>query len=102
MAQPVVSADRVIVAAELTQLPVDTDCLIPMVKIAVSNVTSSGKAITTVLADAGYWSPDRVAKLDADLRLRDRASQRTVSVLVVPRSIRDWGTPHAVRYLGRR
>jgi Transposase DDE domain len=39
-----------------------------MVEIAVSNVASSGKAITTVLADAGDWSPDHVvAKLDPDL-----------------------------------
>ena len=67
-AQAVVSADQVIVAAELTQLAVDTDCLVPMVEVAVTNVASSGKAITTVLADAGYWSPDHVvAKLDPEL-----------------------------------
>jgi transposase len=60
-AQAAVSRDQVIVAAAVLQEPVDTDALQPMVIMAKSGVAHVRKDIGTVVADAGYWSPENGA-----------------------------------------
>ena len=64
-AQAAVSADGLVVAAELTQQPVDVDQLVPMVAATLANVAAAGfgAPVGTVLADGGYWSEANMAGL---------------------------------------
>lgn len=56
-AQLAVTADQVIVAAELTQAAADVNQLEPMITTASTNLADAGAPeMVTVVADAGYWS----------------------------------------------
>lgn len=60
--QVVVAADGLIVAAELTQEAADATQLGPMIRTAVANAATAGlRPIGTLVADAGYWSPQTIA-----------------------------------------
>jgi transposase len=66
--QVVVTADGLVVAAELTQQAGDVDQLRPMVETARANVRDAGfrrPRRTTILADAGYWSEANLGALEA-------------------------------------
>jgi len=70
--QAVVTADQIIVAAELTNQANDVQQLQPMVNQAQAIVAAVGGedvALGTVLADAGYWSEANAATETADCRL---------------------------------
>lgn len=70
--QAVVTADQIIVAAELTNQANDVQQLQPMVNQAqaiVAAVVGEDVALGTVLADAGYWSEANAATETADCRL---------------------------------
>lgn len=62
-AQAAVTADQVIVAADVTQEPSDNHQLAPMVAAAQHNLTVVGisEPIGAVVADAGYWSQPSAA-----------------------------------------
>jgi transposase len=62
-AQAAVTADQVIVAADVTQEPSDNHQLAPMVAAAQHNLTVVGisEPIAAVVADAGYWSQPSAA-----------------------------------------
>jgi transposase len=56
-AQAAVSDDGLIVAADVTQSPVDNSQFVPLVDQAIENLASAGgDAPTHAIADAGYWS----------------------------------------------
>lgn len=57
-AQAAVTADQVVVAAEVTSAVNDLQQFTPMLQAATSNLTDAGHsaAIGVVVADAGYWS----------------------------------------------
>src|SRR5204863_9457149 len=62
-AQAVVTANQIIVAADVTQEPSDNHQLAPMVASAQQNLTVAGvrEPIGAVVADAGYWSQPSAA-----------------------------------------
>ena len=55
-----VSADQIVVAADVTPKSTDVEMLIPMIALAQANLGTVGVTDTVnhVLADAGYWSAD--------------------------------------------
>jgi transposase len=59
-AQAAVSADHVVVAAEVANAANDTTQFVPMLVAATENLAAAGHdgGIGTVVADAGYWSTD--------------------------------------------
>lgn len=69
-AQVMVSADQVVVAAEVSDSCVDVDRFVPMLDQTAHNLDAVGLAddIATVLADAGYYSADN-ATHDVDYEL---------------------------------
>jgi transposase len=77
-AQALVSADQIVVAAELTQDANDRRQLRPMLARGRENLAAADvhQRIGALVADAGYWSDEEIEPL-----LRDRASPR---LLVVP------------------
>ena len=67
--QAVVTADQIIVAAELTNQAHDVQQLQPMVnqvQAIVAAVVGEDVALGTVLADAGYWSENNAATETAE------------------------------------
>ena len=60
-AQAVVSADGVIVAADVNASASDTGSFVPMVDTAQALLDTIDKRIGVVLADAGYWSEHNAA-----------------------------------------
>lgn len=60
-AQAVVSADQVIVAADVTQQSPDSHQLEPMAQQGARNLAELQKTPTTLVADTGYWKPVAVA-----------------------------------------
>ena len=81
-AQAAVSGDQIVVAAALLQDPVDTDALKPMAEQALIHLERVGKSAATLLADAGYWSPENgIAELGAELLIATH--KRTASPIVV-------------------
>lgn len=67
-AQAVVTADQIVVAAELTQEANDRRQLRPMLVRAQENLAAAGirARIGTLLADAGYWSDREIEPLLGD------------------------------------
>ena len=60
-AQAAVSAEQVIVAAEVTNSRSDTTMFIPMVRAAKENLSEAGAPHPeAILADTGYWSTDNL------------------------------------------
>lgn len=60
--QAVVAEDGLIVASELTQAAADATQLGPMIRAAMTGVARAGLGpIGTLVADAGYWSPETIA-----------------------------------------
>jgi len=60
-AQAAVSEDGLIVAAAVTQSPVDNAQFIPLVDQATENLVAVGVDLPAhAVADAGYWSPENV------------------------------------------
>ena len=59
-AQAAVSADHIVVAAEVANAANDTTQFVPMLAAATENLHAAGcdDGIGTVVADAGYWSTD--------------------------------------------
>jgi len=64
-AQVLAASGQVILAADLTQSPVDSTELAPMVVKAGEELRAAGVAepIGTVLADGGYWSAPQIAAI---------------------------------------
>lgn len=64
-AQVLVAEGQVILAADLTQSPVDSTELEPMVTKAGEELQAAGvgEAIGTLLADGGYWSAPQIAAI---------------------------------------
>jgi transposase len=64
-AQVLASPEQVILAADLTQSPVDSTELSPMVTKAGEELRQAGlsEPIGTVLADGGYWSAPQIAAI---------------------------------------
>lgn len=77
-AQVVASAGHVVLAAKVASSPNDTQLFQPMVQAAEANLRAAGspERITTVLADAGYWSTEN-------------AQLQGLEVLIVPDRGRD-------------
>jgi transposase len=75
-AQAVVGAGRVIIAADVTTSPNDSNQLLPMLGAAGENLEQVGhdEKIRCVLADGGYWNHD------------DIATARQSAVVVIPTS----------------
>jgi transposase len=73
--QAIVGEGRVILAAEITNSPNDSNQLVPMVGAARENLEAIGhdQQITCVLADGGYWNHDDIAAL-----------QDSTSAVIVP------------------
>ena len=73
-AQAVVTAQQVIVAAEVAQDPSDNHQLVPMVSAAVQALAAAGvgEQIGAIVADAGYWSPESVAAAGPELFIATR------------------------------
>jgi hypothetical protein len=69
-AQVAVSADQIVIAAEVTPDPTDVAMLEPMLRSAQENLTAAGveAPIEVGLADAGYWSQDN-ANLEVGVEL---------------------------------
>ena len=70
--QAVVAEDGLILAAELTQSPIDVHQLVPMVEATKANLRTAGfrRRIGTLVADAGYWSETNLATVEAVGRTR--------------------------------
>jgi transposase len=81
-AQALVGEGRLIIAADVTTSPNDSNQLVPMLAAAHENLDSIGhnEKIACVLADGGYWNHD------------DIASARQSAVVVIPT-----GDPHNKR-----
>jgi transposase len=64
-AQAAVTADQIIIAAQITNASRDQGMLAPMIAAARRQLTTAGidEAIETVLADAGYWTNSDIAEL---------------------------------------
>ena len=64
-AQAVVGEGRVILAADVTMSPNDSNQLVPMLEAARANLRAVEHAqkIKCVLADGGYWNHDDIAKV---------------------------------------
>ena len=75
-AQALVGEGRVIIAADVTTSPNDSNQLLPMLKAARENLGAIGhdEKIKCVLADGGYWNHD------------DIAAARQSTVVVIPTS----------------
>jgi transposase len=75
-AQALVGEGRVIIAADVTTSPNDSNQLLPMLKAARQNLEQVGhdEKIKCVLADGGYWNHD------------DIATARQRAVVVIPTS----------------
>jgi transposase len=75
-AQAVVGEGRVIIAADVTTSPNDSNQLLPMLQAARQNLAAIGheEKIKCVLADGGYWNHD------------DIATARQSTVVVIPTS----------------
>jgi len=72
-AQAAVNDDGVIVAADVTNSPVDNHAFVPIVDQAVANLEAARlDRPDTAVADAGYWSTTNVTDCDTDPR-RPRA-----------------------------
>ena len=68
-AQAAVSADQVIVAAEVTNAASDTTMFIPMVRATEENLARAGASpAATFAADTGYWNVENVT-MDVDAEL---------------------------------
>jgi hypothetical protein len=67
-AQAVVTADQVVVAAEIKTTPTDFGYLGPMVEAACRQLQAAGVEVSpeVVLADSGYWHNEQMDKLAAD------------------------------------
>jgi transposase len=67
-AQVVVGEGRVILAADVTTSPNDSNQLVPMLQAARENLEAVGhqQKITCVLADGGYWNHDAIATAGKD------------------------------------
>ena len=65
-AQAVVTAEQVIVAADVTQEENDKQQLHPMLEQAQAELSEAGveDKVGTALQDAGYWSKDNILKAD--------------------------------------
>ena len=74
--QAVVTAEQIVIAAELTNSPSDAHHFEPMLELARTNLDASGIAehLGTVVADAGYMSE------------RNAATKRSSDVLIAPGS----------------
>jgi transposase len=57
-AQAAVTADQIVVAAEVTQNPTDVPNFLPMTKAVAQTLRQAGheEPVQTIVADAGYWS----------------------------------------------
>jgi transposase len=75
-AQALVGEGRVIVAADVSMSPNDSNQLLPMLEAARENLEQVGheKTIKCLLADGGYWNHDAIAKV------------RQSTVVVIPTS----------------
>ncbi len=64
-AQLAATSDGLVVAAELTQQPVDVDQLLPVLVAVLANAAGAGfgTPVGTLLADGGYWSEANMASL---------------------------------------
>ena len=64
-AQAAVTADQIVVAAEVTQEANDTRQMVPMVEKTAENLSAVGidRKVGAALADAGYWSEANVEAL---------------------------------------
>jgi transposase len=62
-AQALVGEGRIILAADITTSPNDSNQLVPMLDAACANLQAIGhdEQITCVLADGGYWNHDDIA-----------------------------------------
>jgi len=83
-AQVLAGAGQVILAADLTQSPVDSTELEPMVLKAGEELKEAGMAepIGTVLADGGYWSAPQIAAIrdkGIEVIVPTRNARRTAS-----------------------
>ena len=67
-AQAVATTDQFVVAAEVTNLAMDAPAYTPMIDAAKKNLKAAGerRRLRRVVADAGYWSADNVAKKGID------------------------------------
>lgn len=67
-AQAVATTDQFVVAAEVTNLAMDAPAYTPMIDAARKNLKAAGerRRLRRVVADAGYWSADNVAKKGVD------------------------------------
>lgn len=67
-AQAIVGEGRVIIAADLTGSPNDSNQLLPMFKAARENLEAIGheQKIKCLLADGGYWNHDDIATASRD------------------------------------
>jgi transposase len=76
-AQALVGAGRVILAADITSSPNDSNQLVPMLQSARANLQAIGhdEQITCVLADGGYWNHDDITK-----------ARRSNTTVVIPTS----------------
>jgi len=66
--QAVATESQIVVAAEVSQQPVDSGLLEPMVRHTITSLHQAGVDATgaTVLADGGYWSAPQIGALRED------------------------------------
>jgi hypothetical protein len=81
-AQVLASPEQVILAAELSQSPVDAAELAPMVAKATEALSEAGvtEQIGTVLADGGYWNSPQISEVRSkgiDVIVPTRNQRRT-------------------------
>ena len=67
-AQAVATVDRVVIATGLTPQTADSTQLAPMVAATTAELAAAGigAEVGTLVADAGYWSTETIADLQAD------------------------------------
>lgn len=71
-AQAAAVAGGIVIGADVTSSPVDSMMLVPMChNVAVAVRDATGQEAGVVVADAGYWSTDALAMIDADDMLPD-------------------------------
>ena len=76
-AQALVGEGRIILAADITTSPNDSNQLVPMLQAARANLQAIGhdEQITCVLADGGYWNHDDIT-----------TARRSNTTVVIPTS----------------
>lgn len=71
-AQAAAVAGGIVVAADVTATPSDAAALVPMVtRIGDAVTAATGQSAGVVVADAGYWTTDGIATIEADDALPD-------------------------------